>query len=66
MTEVMNMDGTPHSTNTRSSTNLEDSDDFWFSFELEYTMMDGTEPLGFPKQGFSAPRKASSLLFCGK
>ena len=40
MTEVMNIDGTPHPSNTRALIK-NDSDEFWFGFEQEYTMMDG-------------------------
>ena len=47
MTEVLNPDGTPHESNSRSTIDDED-DDFWFGFEQEYffTNKDGT-PLGW-------------------
>ena len=38
--EVMNPDGTPHSTNTRYSIGEEESD-LWFGFEQEYTIKIG-------------------------
>ena len=60
MTEVMNIDGTPHPSNTRALIK-NDSDEFWFGFEQEYTMMDGTRPMGFPKQGFPAPQ---GMYYC--
>ena len=57
MCEVMNADGTPHSSNGRAT--IEDDDeDFWFGFEQEYFIMD-TEtqlPLGFPVGGFPGPQ----------
>jgi len=37
--EVMNPDGTPHTTNTRAS--IEDDKDFWFGFEQEYFIREG-------------------------
>jgi glutamine synthetase len=38
MTEVMNADGTPHSSNGRAT--IDDDGDFWFGFEQEYFIMD--------------------------
>jgi glutamine synthetase len=38
MTEVMNSDGTPHSSNGRAT--IDDDGDFWFGFEQEYFIMD--------------------------
>ena len=35
MCEVLNADGTPHSTNGRATID-EDDDDFWFGYEQEY------------------------------
>jgi glutamine synthetase len=32
------------------------SEDPWIGFEQEYTLMDGTAPLGFPQTGFPAPQ----------
>ena len=58
--EVMNPDLTPHNSNTRQ---LIDSgnDDYWFGFEQEYTLMDGTRPLGFPDHGFPNPQ---GMYYC--
>lgn len=56
MCEVMNPDGTPHASNTRSKVD-DDAADYWFGFEQEYILVqeDG-RPLGFPKNGFPAPQ----------
>ena len=59
--EVMNPDGTPHASNTRSSVGEEDSD-IWFGFEQEYTIMKDGRPLGFPKDGYPAPQ---GEYYCG-
>jgi len=58
--EVMNPDGTPHETNTRSSI-PEGYNDYWFGFEQEYTFMDGSRPLGFPEEGFPNPQ---GMYYC--
>lgn len=52
--EVLNPDGTPHISNTR--TRINDDPDFWFGFEQEYVLMDGNKPAGFPTDGFPAPQ----------
>lgn len=51
MCEVMNADGTPHSTNGRAT--IDDDGDFWFGFEQEYFIMDSETnlPIGFPHHG---------------
>jgi len=54
MCEVLDADGKAHITNTRAK--FEDDEDFWFGFEQEYTIMDGTKPLGFPKDGYPGPQ----------
>jgi glutamine synthetase len=63
MTEVLNPDGTPHSTNGRASITEED-EDFWFGFEQEYFLYDAETklPLGFPKGGFPGPQ---GPYYCG-
>ena len=58
--EVMNPDGTPHASNTRSQISV-GFDDYWFGFEQEYTLMDGTRPLGFPDHGFPNPQ---GMYYC--
>ena len=56
LTEVLNADGTPHSTNGRATIDDEDQD-FWFGFEQEYFLMDAEteKPLGFPADGSMPP-----------
>lgn len=53
MTEVMNADGTPHSSNGRATID-DDDNDFWFGFEQEYFIMDSETklPIGFPHHGW--------------
>ena len=58
--EVMNPDGTPHASNTRAQIPI-GFDDYWFGFEQEYTLMDGTRPLGFPDHGFPNPQ---GMYYC--
>ncbi len=54
MNEVLNADGTPHSTNSRAT--ILDDPGTWFGFEQEYFLMKDGRPLGFPKDGFPAPQ----------
>ena len=57
MSEVLNADGTPHSSNSRA-TIMDDDNDFWFGFEQEYVLqdLDTGRPLGFPVDGFPLPQ----------
>lgn len=57
MTEVLNADGTPHSTNGRATID-DDDNDFWFGFEQEYFLWDPEtdKPLGFPANGYPRPQ----------
>jgi len=58
MCEVMLPDGkTPHPSNTRTLV-PNDSGDFWFGFEQEYILVNDStlRPLGFPKDGYPAPK----------
>ncbi|MEL6847582.1 MAG: glutamine synthetase beta-grasp domain-containing protein [Bacteroidota bacterium] len=57
MTEVLNADGTAHSTNGRASID-DDDNDFWFGFEQEYFLWDTelNKPLGFPENGYPEPQ----------
>ena len=50
MCEVLNADGSPHSTNGRALID-DDDEDFWFGFEQEYFLWDPETklPLGFPR-----------------
>jgi glutamine synthetase len=56
MTEVLNPDGSPHSSNGRATIDDDDSD-FWFGFEQEYVLWDLNHhtPLGFPAPGYYPP-----------
>ena len=61
MCEVLNPDGSPHETNFRSAIK-NDSDENWFGFEQEYTIMKNDKPIGFPKKGFPDPQ---GRYYCG-
>ncbi len=63
MTEVLNADGTPHTTNGRAIID-DDDNDFWFGFEQEYFLWDPSTnlPYGFPESGFPAPQ---GPYYCG-
>jgi glutamine synthetase len=54
MCEVLNADGSVHSTNGRGS--FEDDPDLWLGFEQEYTIMKDGRPLGFPVDGYPGPQ----------
>lgn len=61
MCEVFNADGTPHSSNRRAI--LREvmnagaaEEEPWIGFEQEYTLTQGSKPLGFPAVGFPAPQ----------
>jgi glutamine synthetase len=57
MCEVLNPNGTRHSSNGRAL--IEDDDnDFWFGFEQEYFLWnpESERPLGFPEGGFPKPQ----------
>lgn len=67
MCEVLNPDGTPHPTNTRSELRrvLEKGAakaESWFGFEQEYTLFKGRTPLGWPDGGYPAPQ---GPFYCG-
>ncbi len=53
--EVLNPDGTPHSSNTRALIE-DDSEDYWFGFEQEYVFTLDKLPLGFPSSGYPGPQ----------
>lgn len=63
MTEVLNSDGSAHSSNGRA-TIKDDDDDFWFGFEQEYFFydIDTNHPLGFPEGGYPEPQ---GPYYCG-
>lgn len=58
--EVLNPDGTPHESNTRSK--LMDKPNNWYGFEQEYTFVLDGRPFGFPKDGYPAPQ---GQYYCG-
>ena len=62
MCEVLNADGTPHSSNARSTIDDDDAD-FWFGYEQEYFIMDADTqlPVGFPVGGYPGPQ---GLYYC--
>ena len=64
--ETLNIDMTPHPTNTRSAC-VETYERFsnhepWFGIEQEYTLFEGARPLGGPSNGFPAPQGG---YYCG-
>src|SRR3989344_123874 len=66
MCEVLNADGTPHSTNTRAvlenvATKFADQKP-WFGVEQEYTLYQGDRPFGWPQAGFPDPQ---GKYYCG-
>lgn len=52
--EVLNPDGTPHTSNHRHG--LDNDEDYWFGFEQEYVLSRDGKPLGFPKEGKPEPQ----------
>ena len=66
MCEVLNPDGTPHETNTRTHlVNIEsqfENEEAWFGIEQEYTLFEGRNPLGWPEGGYPAPQ---GPFYCG-
>ena len=65
--EVLNPDGSAHTTNSRARLREMQSsfeqDEFWWGFEQEYFITKNFIPLGFPKEGFY-PRP-QGLYYCG-
>jgi glutamine synthetase len=67
MCEVLNVDETPHVSNTRAKLReVMDAggaqEDPWCGFEQEYTLFDGTRPLDWPVDGYPAPQ---GPYYCG-
>ncbi len=63
MCDVLNADGTPHSSNGRATID-DDDNDFWFGFEQEYFLWNlaTDRPLGFPAEGF--PDREQGPYYC--
>lgn len=67
MCEVLNVDGTPHASNSRAQLRAvldagAASQDPWAGFEQEYTLFERNIPLGWPEHGFPAPQ---GPYYCG-
>jgi glutamine synthetase len=66
MCEVLLTDGTPHLSNTRAAcaeiARKYADFEMWFGIEQEYTLFEGTRPLGWPVNGFPAPQGG---YYCG-
>jgi glutamine synthetase len=66
MCEVLLTDMTPHATNTRAAcaelAARHADKEYWFGIEQEYTLFEGSRPLGFPDKGFPAPQGG---YYCG-
>ncbi len=66
MNEVLNADGSIHSTNTRaelrSIAQKFEHEEAWFGIEQEYTLFNSIKPLGFPDHGFPEPQ---GKYYCG-
>ena len=66
MNEVCNPDGSPHKSNSRAAL-VELAEKFkehdpWFGIEQEYILMDGTQPAGWPEEGF--PERPQGPYYC--
>ena len=66
LSEVLNVDGTPHKSNRRAELRAHqerfDAAGFWWGFEQEYFITKDFIPLGFPKGGYPRPQ---GLYYCG-
>ena len=66
--EVFHVDGkTPHKSNTRSQLRAlldqgAEKEKVWIGFEQEYTLFEGSKPLGWPDEGFPKPQ---GPFYCG-
>jgi glutamine synthetase len=66
LNEVLNIDMTPHPSNTRAATAAAAEKyadhDMWFGMEQEYTFLEDGHPLGWPRGGFPGPQ---GPYYCG-
>ncbi|MEN0062014.1 MAG: glutamine synthetase GlnII [Myxococcota bacterium] len=64
--EVLNVDGTPHRSNSRARlrevATRHAAAEPWFGIEQEYTMFKNNRPLGWPEGGYPAPQ---GPFYCG-
>ena len=65
--EVFDLDGSPHLSNTRARlrkimVNGATEHEPWIGFEQEYTLFQGSQPLGWPERGYPAPQ---GPFYCG-
>jgi len=66
LNEVLNIDMTPHPSNTRAGcaavAEKYADHDMWFGMEQEYTFLEDGHPLGWPRGGFPGPQ---GPYYCG-
>ncbi len=66
LTEVFTADGKVHPTNSRNAAAVAQekykAEEAWFGMEQEYTMFQGSKPLGWPDGGYPAPQ---GPFYCG-
>jgi glutamine synthetase len=66
LNEVLNIDMTPHPSNTRhaaaEAAEKYAEHDMWFGMEQEYTFLEDGHPLGWPRGGFPGPQ---GPYYCG-
>lgn len=63
--EVMQPNGEPHPTNHRAQLRqimAADTSDPWIGYEQEYTLFEGSTPMGWPDRGYPAPQ---GPFYCG-
>jgi glutamine synthetase len=57
VSETLSTDGKPHPSNSRAQVDESLMEGFWFGFEQEYVLLEGTgRPIGFPEGGYPEPQ----------